>query len=233
MKMQNIVPWPYRLRKGHSSNPAEGACIMDAINWLAHGRHGDRPQCVDPILRGFCIQGNDWMPDDIRQKFLLRAHLLAGSNDPETRSARLRILVLGAVRIFLPMALDAAGAGFCDEAKKLRDLPDDVSYEEMKQIAAKTRKRCTSRTVEAASWAARAASWAAKEAARTGRTSRAAAATAVCASIIGASTIVWDKYFEVLDVALAAGKTGEPWSACDIDIGVMKYKKAAKITESV
>jgi len=98
--MQNILTWPYKLRAGHSKNPAEGACIMDAINWLVHGEHGDHPPCVDPIFIEFCIGGNDNMPDNMRQKFLLRAHLLAGSNDPETRGARTKILVLSALRIF-------------------------------------------------------------------------------------------------------------------------------------
>jgi len=234
--MQNIVPWPYQLRAGHSKNPAEGACIMDAINWLMHGRHGDHPLCVDPIFVPFCTTGNDSMPDDIRQKFLLRAHLLAGSIDPETRDARLRIIILGAVRIFLPMALDAAA--LCDEAKTLRDLPDDISYEEMKQAAAKAslaaKAVVETATTNAGAWAVvaatdaeAAASWATTNAGTTGAWAGSAArATSLALRSVAPVEIVWDKYFEVLDEALNAGKTGEQWSATQIEIAVSKYKKA-------
>ena len=64
------VTWPYVLRRGHSDNPADGACAMDALNWLAHGEHGDAPECAAPCIRDFVIPGNDAMPHDHRQRLL-------------------------------------------------------------------------------------------------------------------------------------------------------------------
>lgn len=32
--------WTYNLSRGHSADPSGGACAMDAVNWLVHGKHG-------------------------------------------------------------------------------------------------------------------------------------------------------------------------------------------------
>lgn len=61
--MTTIVPWPFRLRRGITDNPSEGACAMAAVNWLAHGEHGDFPACACPVVRSFVIELNDAMPD--------------------------------------------------------------------------------------------------------------------------------------------------------------------------
>ena len=126
MDTQQIITWPYRLRRGHSTTPEHGACVNDAVNWLAHGEHGDHPPCMCPVLANYNIVGNDAMPNDIRQRFLPRIHLMAGSYDPPAEARRLRILVLGAVRVFAPLALDAIG--LTAHASELRGLPDDVSF---------------------------------------------------------------------------------------------------------
>ena len=193
-----IITWPYRLRAGHSPTPAQGACIMDAINWLMHGEHGDAPPCVAPPLRGYCIPGNDAMPDNVRQRFLPFAHRLAGSASPEHDAARVRVLVLGAVRVFASRALDAEG--LTQEAARLRALPDDATYEEMRAAAARA--------------AARAAAYAAYAAARA-----AADAAAYAADAAAYADGVWDDYFAVLDAALRAGPEGEPWSADAVERG--------------
>ena len=120
-----MITWPYILRAGHSDTPDGGACAMDAVNWLVHGKHGDEPKCACPIITAFVISGNDAMPDDVRQRLLPYLHRIAGSISSDHEAARVRVLWLAAVRVFAPMGLDVArmhGA-----ATLLRALPDDVS----------------------------------------------------------------------------------------------------------
>jgi hypothetical protein len=113
-----MIVWPYVLRKGHSENPAEGACAMDAVNWLVHEQHGDRPACACPVIGAYVVVGNDAMPDDTRQRLLDYLPRIAGSAGPLYEAARTRAFVLGALRVFAPRALDAAG--LLRYARKLR-----------------------------------------------------------------------------------------------------------------
>jgi hypothetical protein len=232
---QNIITWPYVLRKGHSDNPAGGACAMDAVNWLAHGKHGDRPECACPVIGAYVIAGNDGMPDDVRQRLLAYLPSIAGSRSAEHEAARLRVLVLGAVRVFAPMALDKAGLS--EHASRLRAMPADASYQDMRAAAAEAAAEAATRAAraaaaeaaaEAAAAAARAAAWAARAAAAAWA-ARAAAAEAEAEAAAtraarAARAAAWDSYFTVLDAALAAGPQGDPWSADVVDAGVSLYR---------
>ena len=119
-----MITWPYTLTAGHSANPADGACAMDAVNWLAHGKHGDVPVCACPTISSFVRQGNDAMPEDVRQRLLPYLHRIAGSRSLDHEAARVHVLWLAAVRVFTPLGLD--GAGLHGMADRLRTLPDDV-----------------------------------------------------------------------------------------------------------
>ncbi len=144
---------------------------MDAVNWLVHGKHGDAPECACPIVAAYVIQGNDGMPDDIRQRLLGYLHRIAGSRNADSENARLRVLVLAAARVFVPLALDAAGLTV--EATKLRLLPDDTTFEDLEiaaweagaEAAKATGAEAAKAAWEAASAATRAASAAGAEAA--------------------------------------------------------------------
>ena len=187
--MNAIVP-VFRLRRGHSDDPSQGACAMDAVNWLVHGKHGDAPECACPIVAAYVIQGNDEMPDDIRQRLLGYLHRIAGSRNADSENARLRVLVLAAVRTFVPLALDATGLTV--EATKLRLLPDDTEFEDL-EIATRateaaiwwagaTEAKATKAATRAVSvaWATRAASaaWATRAASAAWATRAASAAWA-------------------------------------------------------
>ena len=203
--MTQFVTWPYVLRRGHSDDPSKGACAMDAVNWLVHGKHGDAPTCACPIIGGFVIHGNDAMPDDVRQKLLAYLPRISGSRSRDHETARLRIIVLASLRIFAPAALRVAG--FIQEAERLEAIPDDVDW----RIAAAA-ARAAARAVAAAA-AARAVA----------RAMRAAAAEARA----------WDSYFVVLDAVLNAGPQGEPWSADAIALGANKFLAAGGVAQLV
>jgi hypothetical protein len=97
---------------------------MAAIAHLVEGKHTDQPSCVSPVLRAFTIPANDAMDDKTRQRFLPYLHRLAGSVDQDNEQKRCRIIVLAALRVFAPMALDSAGMHA--QAENLRELPDDI-----------------------------------------------------------------------------------------------------------
>ena len=123
--------WPYELCRGSSNDPREGACTMDAVSWFAYGRLGDRPRCACPLLTEYVICGQDAMPHNVRQLLKPRIFRLIGSRDAAAEHRRLRILVLAAVRRFVPLALDAAGSDRA--ASRLRGLPADANFEDKPQ----------------------------------------------------------------------------------------------------
>ena len=223
--MSQFITWPYYLLRGHSNNPSQGACAMDAVNWLVHGQHGDAPACACPAIRHFVTRGNDAMPDDARQRLLPYLHRIAGSLSPEHEGARERVMWLGAVRVFGPRALDAAGLH--DHAQGLRSLPDDVTKEAAVLAA------------DGAAWAAaqawtqtgkeKAVRWAMEAAEMAARTPYAGMALPALAVGAADAANAWEDYFQVLDAALNAGPQGEPWSANTLAVGLMAYQNAGGV----
>lgn len=206
--MQPIITWPYVLRRGHSKNPAGGACAMDAINWLVHGKHGDKPDCACPVIGKYVIGLNDAMPDDQRQRLLAFLPRIAGSRSAAHKQARGEILARGAVRVIAPIALDAAGLD--TQAAALRALSPDCTVS-----TAAAKAKAAAAAAEAAEVAEVAAAWAAAWA------EEAAAAWAAKAA---AAAAAWDAALTLLDDALSAGPQGEPWSADVVDAGAALYR---------
>lgn len=216
----DMTTWTYTLRRGHSDDPADGACAMDAINWLVHQRHGDQPECACPVIGAYVIRLNDAMPDDQRQRLLPYLSRIAGSRSKAHEQARAEVLARGAVRVLAPIALDAAGLH--GEAERLRALPAD----------------CTMEEAAAAAWAeeaARVAAWAADAAARKAAAARAEAAatwTAAATARAAADAAAWDAALRLLSDALDAGPQGEPWSATQIEAGTAAYRAAGGLVEA-
>ena len=220
------IQWPYVLRRGHSDNPAEGACAMDAVNWLMHGKHGDTPECACRLIGAYVIRGNDSMPDEMRQRLIPYLHRIAGSRSKKHEAARCRILWLGAVRIFAPRALDAVG--LTGEAAKLRALPDNVTA--AAAYAAAQGARAAADAADAAAKAAAAAYAAAYYAAAAAYAAAQGAWAAAYAA--RAAAAAWDDYFLVLDQVLNAGPQGEPWSADVVSCGVNAYREAGGLVNA-
>lgn len=217
-----MFTWEYTLRRGHSKNPFSGACAMDAVSWLVYGRHGDTPECVSPVIATYVRNGNDVMPDDVRQRLLPYLHRIAGSRSEEHEGARLRIVVLATARLFAARAMH--GAGLLHSAAALRSIPDDASYCDIKDL-------CLS---IAASCAAAGAYSAARAAASAASCARASTSTSIYAAIVHSvrSGFAWDDYFTTLDMVIKAGPEGEPWSADARDAGVAAYISAGGLVEA-
>lgn len=112
--------WRFDLRQGSSSSPATGACLYDAISWFEYGELGDHPACSCDVIAAYGRGMNDILPDAERQRLKAYIPRLIGNVDPEARLARAEYLAWRSIRVFAPLALDAAG--FPDAAERLRNF---------------------------------------------------------------------------------------------------------------
>lgn len=215
--------WTYTLRRGHSGDPGDGACAMDAVNWLVHEKHGDKPECACPVIGRYVIGLNDTMPDGQRQRLLPFLHRIAGSRSPAQEQVRAEILARGAVRVLTPLALDAEG--LTAEAARLRALPADCTMKEAAlAAAAAAEKTAAARKAQAAAERAAQAAAAAQAVQKAKATQEVAALAAWAAEVAGPAA--WDAALALLDEALSAGPQGEPWSAVQVDAGMAAYRAA-------
>lgn len=143
--------WQFNIRRGHSDDPRNGACLLDAVSWLEYGTLGDHPECVCPVLAAFGRGINDAMSDEGRQQLKKYIPLLVGTVDKESEQARAEYLAWQAVRVFAPLALRKVG--LYKEAERLegcKTLRADAKAAWAAEAAARA-------AAEAAAWAARAA----------------------------------------------------------------------------
>ena len=117
--------WRFPLRRGNSDDPRNGACLLDAVSWLEYGTLGDHPRCVCPVIASFGRGINDAMTDAGRQRLRVFIPRLVGTVDPPAERARAEYLAWQAIRVFAPLALDAAGRH--EDAARLRVFEGSLS----------------------------------------------------------------------------------------------------------
>lgn len=166
-----------------------GACWMSAIKWYAHPEEawGDDPECVDPVIRQFCI----WLNDHTREADMERAigpHLFAplgtwrGTELSLRRGHRCADF---AVRVLAPRAFRFAGLDA--EAPRLEALAPVVDEGTARAAALAAEAGWgvaqTAEATRAAEAVARALGWAAKAA-------RAAAAQMAAQTAVAATRVL-------------------------------------------
>ena len=173
----------------------QGACVMEAVAYVAGEPWTDRPACACPVLGAFMRAWNDDLPTDADRDRLLRPLIprLAGSRaTPEVETCRAWLAVDWLVRTCAPTWL-ALTKDLEGHAHALRGLPALVSADVVQEHHSTITAAWDAARAAAASPAARDA------AARVAAASTAAASTA--ASTAAASTAAaWD-------AAAAAGAT--------------------------
>ena len=183
------------LSKGAHKHEDEGACVMEAVAYVAGEPWTDRPACACPVISAFMRAWNDDLPTDADRDRLLRPLIprLAGSRaTPEVETCRAWLAVDWLVRTCAPTWL-ALTKDLEGHAHALRGLPALVSADVVQEHHSTITAAWDAARVAAASPAARDA------AARVAAASTAAASTA--ASTAAASTAAaWD-------AAAAAGAT--------------------------
>lgn len=171
------------LSHGSHDTPEDGLCLMEAVAFLAGEAHSDHPECACPVLASYARTLNDRMGageegDALRAEHLLPlAQKLVGTRStPEVERRRAYFLADRAVRLFAPLALEAAG--FTERADALRALPEIVD-EQTAEAAKPTREAVAwvAWVADAADASAAAAAYAA-ESAYAARAARAAEAAA-------------------------------------------------------
>lgn len=112
-----------QLKYGLHKDPADGMCAMEVVAYLADEAHSDHPDCACPVLTAYTIRLNDAMPEQWRQRLKPYLPLLIDTRDGQ-EVARGEVLAWHAIRVFVPMALEARGLG--KMAAKLRTLTGDL-----------------------------------------------------------------------------------------------------------
>lgn len=74
---------------GHDSWE-KGACVMEAVAYIAGEPFSDHPDCASPVITSFLISWNDSLPDDQRQMLKPYIPQIVGTRttkaDEETRA---------------------------------------------------------------------------------------------------------------------------------------------------
>lgn len=165
------------LSAGAHETAHEGACVMEAVAYVAGEPWTDRPACACPVISAFCRSWNDALPTDADRDRLLRPLIprLAGSRaTPEVETCRAWLAVDWLVRTCAPTWL-ALTKDLEGHAHALRGLPALVSADVVQEHHSTITAAWDAASTAAASTAAStAAAWDAAAAA--GAAARAAAA---------------------------------------------------------
>jgi hypothetical protein len=165
------------LKSGSHSGPDAGACILEAVSFVAGEPWSDHPQCVSPVIGAFLRNWNDNLPTDADRERLLKPLIPKIMNtraDAATEERRSYLALDWMIRTFLPAWLRLA---------KLNDRADAVAG--LAPIVDMVTATAAAPVVRAANEAASKARAAARDAA--GAAARAAARDAAGAAAVDAA----------------------------------------------
>lgn len=148
------------LKRGLHSGPDAGACIMEAVAFVAGEKWSDHPQCVSPVIGAFLRNWNDSLPTDADRERLLKPlipKIINTRADAATEERRSYLALDWMIRTFLPAWLRLA---------KLNEHADAVAaLAPIVDMATATAAAHVVRTANKAAYAAWDAAWAAAGAA--------------------------------------------------------------------
>jgi hypothetical protein len=163
------------LDRGAHIGISQGACVMEAVAYVARLPWSDHPQCVCPVLGAFLRSWNDALPDEERTSILLPLIPRLVNTRGSKALARRRSLMAAdwLVRTHTPAWLRLAG--LTAQADALAALPEIISMAQVPSIRgpieaaqrdaadawAAARDAAWDAAGDAALAAARAAAWAA------------------------------------------------------------------------
>ena len=151
------------LAEGAHDDFAQGACVMEAVAYVAREPWSDHPACVCPVIAAFCRSWNDALPDDERNALLKPLiPLLVGTRSTKAIAERRSLMAADwLVRVNTPAWLRLAG--LTTHADALASLPEITSLAQVPSIkGAIEAARVDAAAARAAAWAA---AWAAARAA--------------------------------------------------------------------
>ncbi len=227
LKRQRLID-SVDLKYGSHTDRDDGMCAMEMVAFLAGEEHSDHPDCACPVLTGYTIRLNDAMPEEWRQQLKPYLPLLIGTRDGK-EVARAELLADYAIRVFLPIALDACHLP--EKAKKFRefkgkfDRAADAAYAVYASVGTSPSGMRSINATRAASMHAARAAYAAHCAgsARAPHSARAmdasdAADAAIAVTRVADQDNVWPLALEVLDLALAIGAEERAEAVTDVNV---------------
>jgi len=142
------------LKSGGHRNLDDGACVMEAVAYVAGEPWSDHPQCACPVLTSFMVSWNDTLNDTDRQRLKPYIPRLVGTRStPEAESVRAWMACDWLVRTFTPKWLRLVGLD--EEAAALEGLPELTSTELVEAALPVIRKaKKGAAAAGAAAWAA-------------------------------------------------------------------------------
>ena len=118
------------LGKGKHSRPAVGACLLEAVSYVAGEPWSDHPACVSPVLAAFGRALNDALPDNRRQELAPLIPQLIGTVDPEADQRDGLVCAHWYVSHWCPAWLDLVPA-LAEHAAAMRALPAPASWDDI------------------------------------------------------------------------------------------------------
>jgi hypothetical protein len=145
------------LKSGAHPSIKSGACVMEAVAYVAGEKWSDAPECASPVIAAFMRLWNDSLDDEARNRLLkpLIPRLVDTKGTPKVEERRSYMALDWLIRVFTPKWLDMVPA-LHEHAKALREL---------EAIADMAGAAAAGKTVHAAEDAAVASAWAAARAA--------------------------------------------------------------------
>jgi len=197
----------FNLKAGAHKKAEQGLCLMEAVAWMEGEKHSDAPQCACPVIGAFARRINDSLPDAWRQKLVPFIPRLVGTRSKEHEQQRAEYLAWQAIRVFAPIALDAAKLPVW--AEKLRAFKGTLV--EAHLLAIEARKAAAYAAASAAADAAAdAAAYAASAAAAYAAAYAAASAAARAIAAADAKEKIFTAMISALAGVLEIGPSGRP-----------------------
>jgi hypothetical protein len=198
-KVIRELPINFTLAHGAHGRFDQGACLMEAVAYVAGEPHSDHPTCASPILSAIGRGLNDRFRDEERQLLAPLIPRLVGTLAPwEIERKRAYAMVDAAIREITPMGLDATWTDLAGRMRAIAPIVDRASAElalaACREIRAEARKRsvdaayAAAAAAEASAYAASAASAASASAEAAEASTYASAYAASAASAASASS---------------------------------------------
>jgi hypothetical protein len=181
-----LRPVPLLTAGAHKSIDA-GACVMEAVAYVAGEPWSDHPQCACPVPASFARSLNDraWPTDQDRTDALgPLVPLLVGTRNVALESKRRWLFADAAVRQFAPLALERRWPNY---AAKLRALPPVTANNWREARAVCWEAKADAADAYAVAYAADAVAYAAAYAAEAAADDAAATATDAAAAAAAAA----------------------------------------------
>jgi hypothetical protein len=113
------------LKSGAHVSFSRGACVMEAVAYVAGEKWGDTPECACPVIGAFMRSWNDSLDDEARNRLLkpLVPRLVGSKATPEIEERRSYMALDWLIRVFTPKWLDMVPA-LHEHTKALRELEE-------------------------------------------------------------------------------------------------------------